>query len=67
VRAITEATRYRIAIVALGGVSRATAGDCLQAGTAAVAMMGEIMRVRQPAAPVREILALIGGIRVLLT
>jgi thiamine-phosphate pyrophosphorylase len=66
VRAIEEATRYGIAIVALGGVSRASASDCLHAGAAAVAMMGEIMRARDPAAPVREILALIGGASVIL-
>lgn len=57
VRAIEEATRYGIAIVALGGVSCVTAGACLQAGAAAVAMMGEIMRERHRAALVHDVLA----------
>lgn len=56
VRAIEEATGCGIAIVALGGVSSATAGGCLQAGAQAVAVMGEIMRARDPEAAVRGLL-----------
>lgn len=56
-RAIEEATRYGVAVVALGGISPATAGDCLQAGAAGVAMMGEIMRDRQRAALLHDVLA----------
>ncbi len=65
-RAIEEAARRGIAIVALGGVSPASARDCLRAGAAAVALMGEIMRARDPAAPVRKVLARVGGGPVLL-
>jgi len=34
----------QVPVVALGGVSPETAGDCIRAGAAAVAVMGEIMR-----------------------
>jgi thiamine-phosphate pyrophosphorylase len=55
--AIGEAARAGIAIVALGGVTPINAGHCFEAGAAAVALMGELMRARDPAPPVRKILA----------
>jgi thiamine-phosphate pyrophosphorylase len=35
-------------VVALGGITPGNAGDCLEAGAAAVAVMGEIMRADDP-------------------
>jgi thiamine-phosphate pyrophosphorylase len=40
-------------VLALGGVTAARARDCLEAGAAGVAVMGEVMRARDPAAAVR--------------
>jgi thiamine-phosphate pyrophosphorylase len=46
--AITEAVKAGIAIVALGGVTADAARPCLEAGAAAIAVMGEIMRSSDP-------------------
>lgn len=54
--AIREATKARIAVVALGGVTAETARPCLDAGAAGVAVMGHIMRSEDPGRGVRELI-----------
>ena len=51
------AARLQIPIVALAGIDVDNAGTCLKAGAAAVAVMGGIMRAKDPAAEVRDLLA----------
>lgn len=51
------AARLQIPIVALAGIDADNAGTCLKAGAAAVAVMGGIMRAKDPAAEVRDLLA----------
>lgn len=63
-QAIAEATGVGIPIVALGGVTATTAAECLEAGAAAVAVMGEVMRAADPAAVVRDILAVVSTLHV---
>lgn len=43
-------------VVAIGGIGPASAGACLEAGAAAVAVMGGVMRAADPAAAVRALL-----------
>ena len=45
-----------IPVIALGGVTSANANACRRAGAAGVAVMGTIMRARDPAIPVHDIL-----------
>jgi thiamine-phosphate pyrophosphorylase len=54
-----RAARERVPcpVVALGGIDAATAGRCLAAGAAGLAVMGPIMRASDPAAATRDILA----------
>jgi len=47
-------------VIALGGITRETAAQCIEAGAAGVAVMGEIMRAEDPRAAMA---AIIGGIR----
>ena len=54
--AIGEAARFGIAIVALGGVTAATAKECGDAGAAGIAVMGEIMRAVEAAKETKKIL-----------
>jgi thiamine-phosphate pyrophosphorylase len=50
-----------LAVLALGGVDPATAGACVEAGAAGVAVMGGIMRAAHPAAAVRALLRAVAG------
>jgi thiamine-phosphate pyrophosphorylase len=45
---LRAAAAHEIAVLALGGVTAQTAGDCLAAGAHGVAVMGEIMRADDP-------------------
>jgi thiamine-phosphate pyrophosphorylase len=60
VGALGEAAKFRIAVVALGGITADTARPCLDAGAAAVAVMGEIMRSEDPG---RRVCGLIEALR----
>lgn len=50
------AKRVPIPVIALGGITAATALSCRRAGAAGVAVMGTIMRASDPALPVHDIL-----------
>lgn len=50
------AKRVPVPVIALGGVTAATALSCRRAGAAGVAVMGTIMRASDPALPVFDIL-----------
>lgn len=50
----------RIATVALAGITPANAAACIEAGAAAVAVMGEAMRADDPAAVCRALAASLG-------
>lgn len=57
VAAIGPAANLGISVIALGGVTADLVRPCLDAGAAAVAVMGEIMRSDQPGRTVSEFLA----------
>jgi thiamine-phosphate pyrophosphorylase len=57
VAALGEAAKAGISVVALGGVTADAARPCLDAGAAAVAVMGEIMRSDDPGRSVGRLLA----------
>jgi thiamine-phosphate diphosphorylase len=48
-------------VVALGGIDATTAPACLRAGADAVAVMGAVMRARDPAAVVRDLVGAVRG------
>lgn len=48
-------------VIALGGIMPGSAASCVSAGAAGLAVMGPIMRARDPAATVRSYLARIPG------
>jgi thiamine-phosphate pyrophosphorylase len=56
VGALKEAARSGIAVLALGGVTADTARQCLDAGAAGIAVMGEIMRSGDPGRSVGALL-----------
>ncbi|HEY8546270.1 MAG TPA: thiamine phosphate synthase [Acidimicrobiales bacterium] len=47
-------------VLALGGVTAATAAACVEAGAAGVAVMGAVMAAADPPAAVRDLLAALG-------
>lgn len=53
--------RIEIPVIALGGVTAATAGLCRRSGAAGVAVMGTIMRASDPATAIADILDQWGG------
>lgn len=55
--ALEQAARTGIAVLALGGITAASARACLDAGAAGVAVMGEIMRADDPGGSTAAILA----------
>ena len=48
--------RIEVPVIALGGITAATAGLCRRSGAAGVAVMGTIMRASDPAAAIKDIL-----------
>lgn len=44
-------------VYALGGIDPANAASCIRAGAAGIAVMGHVMRARDPAVAVRELMA----------
>ncbi len=46
-------------VIALGGITAATAAACLQAGAAGIAVMGSVMRAHDPDREVRSLLAVL--------
>lgn len=50
-----------VPVVALGGITAATAGACFAAGAAAVAVMGAVMSAEDPAAATAALLAALAG------
>jgi thiamine-phosphate pyrophosphorylase len=55
IESLRTAAALGIAVLALAGVTAATAGACLTAGASGVAVMGEVMRAQDPAGVVRDL------------
>lgn len=51
---IREASRFGIPVYALGGVTPRSAHACIEAGAHGIAVMGTVMRARDPSAVIRE-------------
>jgi thiamine-phosphate pyrophosphorylase len=61
IESLRTAAALGIPVLALAGVTAATAGACLAAGASGVAVMGEVMRARDPARIVRDLIAASGA------
>jgi thiamine-phosphate pyrophosphorylase len=61
IAAIGPAARLGIPVLALGGVSAASAAACLTAGAGGIAVMGEVMRAQDPGGTVRDLVAACKG------
>jgi thiamine-phosphate pyrophosphorylase len=59
--AVRAAAAQGIPVLALAGVTAGTAGSCLAAGASGVAVMGEIMRAKDPARVVRDLIEACGA------
>jgi thiamine-phosphate pyrophosphorylase len=59
--ALEQASRFPISVVALGGVSPATAPACLRAGAAAIAVMGGVLAAQDPSAALRAYRSVLAG------
>jgi thiamine-phosphate pyrophosphorylase len=59
--ALAQATRIGIPVLALGGVTAENADDCLAAGAAGVAVMGPIMRAKDPKAAAALCLSIVAA------
>jgi thiamine-phosphate pyrophosphorylase len=59
--ALRAAAAHGIPVLALAGVTAATAGACLAVGARGVAVMGEVMRADDPAGIVRDLVAACEG------
>ncbi len=57
IESLRTAATLGIPVLALAGVTAATAGVCLAAGASGVAVMGEVMRAQEPACVVRGLVA----------
>ncbi|HLH91803.1 MAG TPA: thiamine phosphate synthase [Xanthobacteraceae bacterium] len=55
--ALTRAARHGLPLLALGGITRQRAQECIAAGAAGIAVMGEIMRAAGPSSRVHDIVA----------
>jgi thiamine-phosphate pyrophosphorylase len=61
IESLRRAAVLGIPVLALAGVTAATAGACLAAGASGIAVMGEVMRADDPASVVRDLVAAIGA------
>ncbi len=61
IESLRTAATLGIPVLALAGVTAATAGACLAAGASGVGVMGEVMRAENPACVVRELVAACGA------
>jgi thiamine-phosphate pyrophosphorylase len=57
IESLRTAAALGIPVLALAGVTAATAGSCLAAGASGVAVMGEVMRAQDTACVVRDLVA----------
>jgi thiamine-phosphate pyrophosphorylase len=61
IETLRKAAALGIPVLALAGITAATAGACLAAGASGVAVMGEVMRAQDAARVVRDLVAACGA------